>query len=56
MVERLAKKNGFIMIGPNALEIKGGGIEKAIEKLENEKNEQTEMETEGGDDTLNYSA
>ena len=56
MVERLAKKNGIVMIGPNALEIKGGGIEKAIEKFENERNEQTEMETEGGDDTLNYSA
>ena len=57
MVSRLAAKNGLIMIGPNALEIVGGGIEKAIEEYEKKQTEQTEeMELVEGDDTLNYSA
>ncbi len=57
MFPRLAEQNGLIMIGPNALEIVGGGIEKAIEELEKKKTEPAEeMETAGDDSVLNYSA
>ena len=56
MVPRLAEQNGFIMIGPNALEIKGGGIEKAIEQHEKKKTEQEEDMETAGEDVLNYSA
>ena len=57
MVPRLVEKNGIIMIGPNALELKGGRIEQSIEENEKKKKEQdVEMETAGEDNTLNYSA
>ena len=57
MVSRLAAKGGIIMIGPNALEILGGGIEKAIEEHEKKQTEQTEdMELTEGESVLNYSA
>ncbi len=35
MVQKLAEKNGVNMIGPNSLDLIGGGIEKVIK--ENEK-------------------
>ena len=56
IVSRLAEQNGFIMIGPNALEIKGGGIEKAIEQHEKKKTEQEEDMETAGEEVLNYSA
>ena len=56
MVPRLVEQNGLIMIGPNALEIVGGGIEQAIEKYEKEKTVQEEDMETAGDDSLNYSA
>ena len=58
MEAKIVEKNGIIMIGPNALEIKGGRIEKAIEEYEKKKQEQTteDMELAGGEEILNYSA
>ena len=56
MVEKLAAKNGLIMIGPNSLEIIGGGIDKAIDDYEKKQKEQERAEEMELVDTLNYSA
>ena len=56
MVEKLAAKNGLIMIGPNTLEIIGGGIDKAIDEYEKRQREKEKTEEMELVDTLNYSA